>query len=249
MILTEQNFTNLNRRYYQGRVNNYQKKFADFNIEFLTTHFEYAVFYAQKTGTVTEYNLKNNINVFNANCKTDIEKLQSFSLPQFNTKVSDYWIKSLQNKDWAYALGPENKLTLLNLLFNLGYDGIFNFEYSDEVTVDFAKAFNTIMSLNNEPAIGVINKDCFIKHHEYNGFEEYKKCIDFEASKKREKSQLIKVLSSMTQTSDEIKNNFTTYASCLTTDEIDDVIKDFQNDKERKLQEMIFNRTYLRSLC
>lgn len=81
MILTEQHYENLNRRYFHGAKNGrIVKDDALFDYFYLSTDFLYAATYACISGRekskVFEFRLKEGLNIFNARSKNDIMSLR-----------------------------------------------------------------------------------------------------------------------------------------------------------------------------
>lgn len=157
--LKEQKQNNLNRSYYHGyRVMDPNLKTCE---EFyLTTSFIYAASYAGRKGHVDVYNFKNSVNIFNLNCKSDLDNLKKV-LGDISINVNE-----LKKRDWfSYFKGDiKKRRKLLDLVESLGYDGYFNREVDKEL-MQHSVAANSITDrrLYNSPSIGIFNKDCLIK--------------------------------------------------------------------------------------
>lgn len=82
MILTEQQYKNLNRKYYHGSYCGTLREEKKSYI-YLTTSFVYSALYACQTdpleGKVFEFRLKEGLNIFNAKSRQDIMKLRVYA--------------------------------------------------------------------------------------------------------------------------------------------------------------------------
>lgn len=164
MILNEQTYKNLNRPYYIGRMKGYDKSKALHKLTYLTTDLKYAILYSKYDGYIEEYRLKSGINVFNARSKSDYLKLRLALLkdPELNTFTS--CLDNLKDEDWSVVLkGFGNRDKVINLLKSLGYDGFFNYEYTNEVAEKLRADNEIVPVISNEPAIGVLDADFFNK--------------------------------------------------------------------------------------
>lgn len=138
MILTEQQYENLNRRYFHGAKNGrIVKDDALFDYFYLSTDFLYAATYACISGRekskVFEFRLKEGLNIFNARSKTDIISLR-VGIKKANIKFFEKWYEQgLQNEDWTFLLRNENKKDrTIQVIKDLGYDGFFNYEWTEK---------------------------------------------------------------------------------------------------------------------
>lgn len=106
MILNEQNYKNLNRPYYIGRMKDYDRNKALHNNYFyLTTDLKYAILYSKYDGYVEEYRLKKGINIFNAKSEKDYYTLRKALLKDFVLNTFTKCLDDLKTKDWTYVLG------------------------------------------------------------------------------------------------------------------------------------------------
>lgn len=169
MLLTEQLYKNLNRPYYVGRINNYDRtKSLHGNYFYLTTDLLYAIFYAGRNGFIEEYRLKQSINIFNANSENDYNILRLALLRDPTLNVFTRYLNDLKTKDWTYVLdGFDNRDKILDLLISLGYDGYFNYEYTSDLKEDLENNRIEPPVFESEPSIGVLNLDSFKKVAEY----------------------------------------------------------------------------------
>lgn len=165
MVLNEQTYNNLNRIYYVGRMKGYDRnKALHGNYFYLTTDLKYAILYSKFDGYVEKYRLKKGINIFNANSAKDYYTLRKALLesPELNTFTK--YLDDLKTEDWTVILnGYKNRDKIFDLLIRLGYDGYFNYEYTKKVFKNLKKDNEFVPVISNEPAIGVLNKDSFLK--------------------------------------------------------------------------------------
>jgi len=176
MLIQEQLHKNLYRSYFRGYVDGYNKKKAIFkNFSYYTTSPLYALYYAKKHNnwTVSEYKLKDQVNIFNARSKKDFFALHKYLIDNnehyFINKIED-----LKYRDWSGLLGDEKREELLNIIKHLGYDGFFNFEYDKKLKniITYTYRSDDFPKTDMNPAIGVINDNIFIKVKDYNSLEE-----------------------------------------------------------------------------
>lgn len=188
MILNEQLYKNLYRSYFKGYQSDYdedKRLFKDFY--YFTTSPLYALFYAKKNDIwiLSEYKLKNQINIFNARSKKDYFTLHGFLIKNnMSDKLS--FLEKLKDHDWSYTLhGNDNRKDFLDIIKQLGYDGFFNYEFDEKTKKDlsqYLKAPNT----DNNPAIGVLNKNIFIKVKDYTSISEALSLTQISDYKKQE---------------------------------------------------------------
>lgn len=176
MLIQEQLHKNLYRSYFRGYVDGYDKEKAIFkNFSYYTTSPLYALYYAKKYNnwTVSEYKLKDQVNIFNARSKKDFFALHKYLIDNnehyFISKIED-----LKYRDWSGLLGDEKREELLNIIKRLGYDGFFNFEYDKKLKniITYIYRSDDFPKTDMNPAIGVINDNIFIKVKDYNSLEE-----------------------------------------------------------------------------
>lgn len=167
MIFKEQKHKNLNRKYYHGKIKDFQEDKKVYEEFYLTTKKEYAFPYACRGGVVEEYQLKEVADIFNMNCLTDERKFFVYCRQNFPYAISD--IPVLKSNDWCKIGGTEYRQSLINIIKELGYDGYFNFEIDKEIIDSYHK--NGLYRYSNihinSPAIAVFNKDILIKKDEY----------------------------------------------------------------------------------
>lgn len=197
MILDEQKHKNLYRRYYQGRIKDYDSSKAAFKgWSYLTTQPMYAYFYAKDGGRVGEFVLKNGINVFNAKCDTDFYKLKRYAIENDITWLNYDIIERLKTEDWSYVLkGDDKRSEILDILKSLGYDGFFNYEYSDKMQKELSSGLGTEVLLPNEPAIGVLDKTAFTLVRYYDSLEDLLTLDKAKEYKEQEKAGVFKKVS------------------------------------------------------
>lgn len=197
MILDEQKHKNLYRRYYQGRIKDYDSsKVAFKGWSYLTTQPIYAYFYAKDGGRVSEYVLKTGIDVFNANCDTDFYKLKRYAIENDVTWLNYDIIERLKTEDWSYVLkGDDKRSEVLDILKSLGYDGFFNYEYSDKMQKKLSSDLGTEVLLPNEPAIGVLDKTAFALVCYYDNLEDLLTLDKAKEYKEQEKAGVFKKVS------------------------------------------------------
>lgn len=197
MILDEQKHKNLYRRYYQGRIKDYDSSKAIFKgWSYLTTQPIYAYFYAKDGGKVSEYVLKTGINVFNANCDTDFYKLKRYAIENDVTWLNYDIIERLKTEDWVYVFdGDDKRSEVLDILKDLGYDGFFNYEYSDKMQEEISSVLRAEVLLPNEPAIGVLDKTAFTLVRYYDSLEDLLTLDKAKEYKEQEKAGILKKVS------------------------------------------------------
>lgn len=172
MLIQEQVHKNLYRPYFRGYADWYDKEKAIFkNFSYYTTSPLYALYYAKKHNnwTISEYRLKDQVNIFNARSKKDFFALHKYLIDNnehyFISKIED-----LKYRDWSGLFGDEKREELLNIIKLLGYDGFFNFEYDKKLKHIISN--NDYPKTDVNPAIGVINDKVFIKVKDYNSLDE-----------------------------------------------------------------------------
>jgi len=98
MLLDELVYKN-HRAYYFGRRNDYDRnkaKFSDWY--FLTNNVLYAIFYSGLDGYILECYIEKPLNIFNAKCSTDYNKLETYiSKNGISLPLSD--LRKLKNND------------------------------------------------------------------------------------------------------------------------------------------------------
>lgn len=253
MILDEQKHKNLYRRYYQGRIKDYDSSKAIFKgWSYLTTQPIYAYFYAKDGGKVSEFVLKTGIDVFNANCDTDFYKLKRYAIENDVTWLNYDIIKRLKTEDWSYVLkGDDKRSEILDILKSLGYDGFFNYGYSNKMQKELFSDLGTKYILSNEPAIGVLDKTAFTLIGSYDSLEDLltlDKAKEFKEQEKAEISErfwfFLRIKNQVGLSDERIKEIcINTKTLTLTKSElekaVDECIEDFNKPSElmQKIQE------------
>jgi hypothetical protein len=160
MRYNEQKLTNKSRIYYHGTINRDEASaIPNFPWFSITTNFMYAVCYARKCqiefGIIKKFVINRELNVFNARCITDSEKLRK------TLNVDDSkWSKIetiLRDKDWV-LLGEKLRQKIIQVLMSLGYDGFFNFECTERCP--YLMDFGIRGNYENSASFGIFNKDC-----------------------------------------------------------------------------------------
>lgn len=166
--LKEQMHKNLYRSYFRGQRSDYTEELSLFkDIKFYTTNPLYAIFYAKKDGIISEYKLKNKVNIFNIKSNTDFYRLHRF-INDNHLNIPFNALEELKNEDWSYILdGDEKREELIYIIKSLGYDGFFNYEFGGPAKLALEKVRDVPITSEN-PAIGVFgDKDVFIKVDDY----------------------------------------------------------------------------------
>lgn len=98
MLLDEQVYKN-HRAYYFGRRNDYGRNKAKFgDWYFLTNNVLYATFYSGLDGYISECYIKEPLNIFNAKCSTDYNKLEKY-ITENNIKLPLLDLRKLKNNE------------------------------------------------------------------------------------------------------------------------------------------------------
>lgn len=190
MLLDEQVYKN-HRAYYFGRRNDYDRNKAKFsNWYFLTNNVLYATFYSGLDGYISECYIEKPLNIFNAKCSTDYNKLEKY-ITENNIKLPLLDLRKLKNNDWTFALdGDENRSDLLDIILKLGYDGFYNNEYVVEPDLFLPSIIKKPLT-NNNPSIGIKSLDNINVIRTYKGQKNFMKVQAF-ADKNKEESERIK---------------------------------------------------------
>lgn len=168
MKLVEQKYKNLNRRYFRGHREDWSEKNAVFNEMYYTTSLEYAFFYAikHKNGTITEYRLNKNADIFNLKSKKDYFTLLKYIKENDNDlQIAERGLDALKKEDWLFFFRDyDRRNELLSIIKSLGYDGYFNYEFDKEYVEDAFEYDLTDIPLSpNNPSIGAFNNNIFKK--------------------------------------------------------------------------------------
>lgn len=174
--LFEQKYTNLNRKYFHGQSK--QKIPPKQEEYYLTNSFAYAFNYAVGYfGEVIEYNLKQIADIFNANSKKDAAVLRNFCKKYYPSFLP--YIELLKTNDWTKIKNPEDKINLISIIQDLGYDGYFNWEVDKKMLDDYHDRGIYKWDLReNSPSIGIFNKKILIKRNVWDK-DNYEQCKDF----------------------------------------------------------------------
>lgn len=167
MLLKEQKHKNLNRRYYHGRIKNFEEDKKVFHEFYLTTKKEYSFPYACRGGIIEEYRLKETSDIFNMNCYSDEKAFRD----KCNKMCPDLlkYIPHLKNYDWISANGKFLRQMFIQIIRELGYDGYFNKEIDEMVLESYHKeGIYKFSNLTHSPAVALFNKDKLIKLNQYN---------------------------------------------------------------------------------
>lgn len=168
MKLIEQKYKNLNRRYFRGHRDDWSEKNAVFNEMYYTTSLEYAFFYAikHKNGTITEYRLNKDADIFNLKSKKDYFTLLKYIKENDNDlRIAERGLDALKKEDWLFFFRDyDRRNELLGIIKSLGYDGYFNYEFDTEYVEDAFEYDLTDIPLSpNNPSIGAFNNNIFKK--------------------------------------------------------------------------------------
>lgn len=246
MILTEQQYENLNRRYFHGaKSGRVVKEDALFDYFYLSTDFLYAATYACISGReksrVFEFRLKEGLNIFNARSKKDVMNLR-VGIKKAKIKFFEKWYEQgLQNEDWAFLLRNGNKKDrTVQVIKELGYDGFFNYEWTEK-----SKTHQGILVKNvkDKPAIGIfdIEKLKQVAVYNYNDYFEFESFSDEFKAETLELKNYVEALKRNKPNYD-IKSFAFEYAKVRTPfllqKDVEDVIKD---SKLKESEKNIYN--------
>ena len=187
MILTEQQYKNLNRRYFHGSQNGrLNPKESRQNFLYLSNSFVYSSIYACQIdplrGKVFEFRLKEGLNIFNAKCKSDLLKLKLHA-----RKNNIDWEK-LEKEDWSLL---RSKGSIIELIRGLGFDGFFDWEWTDNLR-NYRKEVERELKgqfLDTSPAVGIFDVEKLkqVQTFQYSDYFEFE---DFVKIYKAEKQTL-----------------------------------------------------------
>lgn len=173
MTLTEQQYKNLNRRYFHGSQNgrlNPKEGRQDFL--YLSNSFVYSSMYACQIdplrGKVFEFRLKEGLNIFNAKCKSDLLRLKLYA-----RKNNIDWEK-LEKEDWSLL---KSKSSIIELIRKLGFDGFFDWEWTDNLRNYRKEAERELKGqfLDNSPAVGIFDVEKLkqVQTYQYSDYFEF----------------------------------------------------------------------------
>lgn len=173
MTLTEQQYKNLNRRYFHGSQNgrlNPKEGRQDFL--YLSNSFVYSSMYACQIdplrGKVFEFRLKEGLNIFNAKCKSDLLRLKLYI-----RKNNIDWEK-LEKEDWSLL---KSKSSIVELIRKLGFDGFFDWEWTDNLR-NYRKEVERELKgqfLDNSPVVGIFDVEKLkqVQTYQYSDYFEF----------------------------------------------------------------------------
>lgn len=173
MTLTEQQYKNLNRRYFHGSQNgrlNPKEGRQDFL--YLSNSFVYSSMYACQIdplrGKVFEFRLKEGLNIFNAKCKSDLLRLKLY------TRKNNIDWEKLEKEDWSLL---KSKSSIVELIRKLGFDGFFDWEWTDNLR-NYRKEVERELKgqfLDNSPVVGIFDVEKLkqVQTYQYSDYFEF----------------------------------------------------------------------------
>ena len=196
MILTEQQYENLNRRYFHGSKTGRLEKIGNtYDFLFLTTDFVYSAFYAcdidALEGRVFEFKLKEGLNIFNSRSQQDVLKIRAYIRKNNPEMDNDWYWKGLQGEDWTFLFeDTQYRRKTIEAIFNCGFDGFFDYEWSDGFKKSNQRDTEKGELLEKSPSVAIFNVDKIQKVAEYK-YEDYFQFESFIKAFRKEKSLLI----------------------------------------------------------
>ena len=196
MILTEQQYTNLNRRYFHGsKTGKLEKTGNAYDFLFLTTDFVYSAFYAcdidALEGKVFEFRLKEGLNIFNSRSHQDVLKIRAYIRKNSPEMDKDWYWKGLQGEDWTFLFeDTQYRRKTIEAIFNCGFDGFFNYEWSESFKNSKSRNTDKGEILEKSPSVAIFNVEKIKKVAEYK-YEDYFQFESFIEAFRKEKSLLI----------------------------------------------------------
>lgn len=185
MILTEQQYKNLNRRYFHGSQNGrLNPKESRQNFLYLSNSFVYSSMYACQIdplrGKVFEFRLKEGLNIFNAKCKSDLLKLKLHA-----RKNNIDWEK-LEKEDWSLL---KSKGSIIELIRGLGFDGFFDWGWTDNLR-NYRKEVEREPKgqfLDTSPAVGIFDVEKLkqVQTYQYSDYFEFEDFVKIYKAEKR----------------------------------------------------------------
>lgn len=175
MHILEQKHKNLRRIYYHGFHKNKEDRICeDF---YLTTSFAYAAINAGPEGTVTEYFLTKENDIFNALSKQDYTLIQKYC-----EKHATKYLKTLprlKNEDWYKVFDKDLKKRqsfINNVIKVLKFDGYFNFEIDKKLQIELDKqSLVFIPKLTDCPSIAIFDESCLLEGQTFCGKKDFVK--------------------------------------------------------------------------
>lgn len=181
MILTEQQYKNLNRNYFHGaKTGKLEKTDSLYDYFYLTNSFVYAALYACSEdpliGRVYRFTLKEGLNIFNAHSKKDVEKLRLYFFKNKTQVNKDWYWRGLEKEDWNCIFIGINRELFIEAIKNCGFDGFFNYEWTKKYKETFK--IEKGERIPTAPAVGIFDITK-LKQREIIGYKDYFKHRDF----------------------------------------------------------------------
>lgn len=196
MILTEQLYKNLNRRYFHGSKTGELEKIGNtYDFLFLTTDFVYSAFYACQVdaleGRVFEFRLKESLNIFNSKSQQDVLKIRTYIRKNKPEMDKNWYWEGLQGEDWTFLFEDTNyRRKTIEAIFNCGFDGFFDYEWSEDFKKSKSRNTEKGEFLEKSPSVAIFNVEKIKKVAEYK-YEDYFQFKSFIEAFRKEKSLLI----------------------------------------------------------
>lgn len=196
MILTEQQYKNLNRNYFHGaKTGKLEKTDSLYDYFYLTNSFVYAALYACSEdpliGRVYRFTLKEGLNIFNAHSKKDVEKLRLYFFKNKTQVNKDWYWRGLEKEDWNCIFIGINRELFIEAIKNCGFDGFFNYEWTKKYKETFK--IEKGERIPTAPAVGIFDITK-LKQREIIGCKDYFEHRDFIEEYNFEKNSLIDVV-------------------------------------------------------
>lgn len=209
MILTEQQYKNLNRRYFHGsKTGKLEKTGNTYDYLFLTTDFVYSAFYACDTdaleGRVFEFRLNEGLNIFNSRSQQDVMKIRAYIRKNKPEMDNDWYWKGLQDEDWTFLFeDTQYRRNTIEAIFNCGFDGFFDYEWSKGFKKSKSRNTDKGELLEKSPSVAIFNVEKIKKVAEYK-YEDYFQFESFIEAFRKEKSLLIGYATAIKEVKDDI---------------------------------------------
>ena len=172
MILTEQQYKNLNRLYYHGQLSERNDESLKlFDCYYLSTDPYYAYSFARKNGVIKVHKLKKGLNICNLRSKQDKRKIKEYC-EKHNVQEPLKFVETLTLNDWlGFFNNALYRDAFLITLQSLGYDGFFNIEDEDSLRGTSRRSENSI----GFPSIGIFDKQQLILERTITGYSNFLK--------------------------------------------------------------------------
>lgn len=245
MVLTEQKINRIGRQYWRGsEKKSWEESQINFNCFYVTTKPVYAASHAKDENDdyhyLTQYNLKEKINIFNMRYKKDETKIED--LLRVTNRL--HWMntfKYLKDEDWLTVLGIRSREFFIDILKKLGYDGFFNIESVGGTIERKSFVYEPVkdgMDLYGFSGIGLFDKSCLIFNREYCGWDQIKTVEGIEKEREAQFNYIKRFLVNIHKTNQstdkiELESRF----FLLTKKEIKDIVVNFDYEKEKKILE------------